>query len=211
MSQRNMLNAVAIRLPALILSGLVVFAVAACSTGEPPPPSVPGSSGDYKIGPGDSLQVFVWQNKELSVTAPVRPDGRISLPLVSDIQAAGKTPSELSEDIEARLAKFVKDPVVTVIVSSFEGANTQQVRVVGEAAKPQAIPYRSTMSVLDAMISVGGLTQYAAGDRATLIRTIDGKQTSYRLRLDDLLKDGDMSANAPLLPGDVILIPQAYF
>lgn len=211
MARWNMLKAATMRMPALIFSGLAILALAACSTGAPPPPSVPASATDYKIGPGDSLQVFVWQNKELSVTAPVRPDGRISLPLVSDIQAAGKTPSELSKDIEDHLAKYVKDPVVTVIVSSFEGANTQQIRVVGEAAKPQAIPYRSTMSVLDAMIAVGGLTPYAAGDRATLIRTVDGKQTSYRLRLDDLLKDGDMSANAPLLPGDVILIPQAYF
>jgi polysaccharide export outer membrane protein len=184
--------------------------IAACSSG-PPPPSAPTTVAQYRIGAGDVLEISVWQNKELSTSAPVRPDGLISVPLVNDIQAAGKTPTELSTDIEARLKKFVTDPVVTVIVSSFVGASAQQVRVVGEAAKPQAIPYRENMSVLDAMIATGGLTAYAAGNRATLIRTVNGKETSYRLRLGDLLKDGDMSANAPLEPGDVIIIPQTYF
>ena len=195
----------------VFIAAFGVFTLVGCATVNAPPPTIPGSAADYRIGPGDSLQIFVWQNKELSTTAPVRPDGRISLPLVNDIQAAGKTPSDLSKDIERSLAKYVKDPVVTVIVSSFEGANTQQIRVVGEAAKPAALPYHANMSVLDAMISVGGLTQFAAGDRASLIRTVAGRQITYRLRLDDLLKDGDMSANAPLLPGDVIMIPQAYF
>jgi polysaccharide biosynthesis/export protein len=212
MVRGKILNAGAISRGSILLFSLLGFlALTGCATGDAPPATVPDSATDYRIGPGDSLQIFVWQNKDLSTTAPVRPDGRLSLPLVNDIQAAGKTPSELSKNIEASLSKFVKDPVVTVIVASFEGANTQQVRIVGEASRPEAIPYHANMSVLDAMIHAGGLTTYAAGNRATLIRTVNGVQTSYGLRLDDLLKDGDMSANAPLAPGDVILIPQVYF
>jgi polysaccharide export outer membrane protein len=184
--------------------------VAGCSS-APPPPTTPPTVGQYRIGAGDVLEVSVWQNKDLSTTAPVRPDGLISLPLVNDIQAAGKTPTELSTDIETRLKKFVTNPVVTIVVSAFVGENSQQVRIVGEASKAQALPYHDKMSVLDAMIAVGGLTPYAAGNRATLVRKVDGIDKSFRLRLDDLLKDGDMSANAPLAPGDVIIIPQTYF
>lgn len=188
---------------------LGAFILAACSS-APPPPRVAEAVGEYKIGAGDVLQISVWQNRDLSISAPVRPDGLISVPLVNDVPAAGKTPTELSTDLETRLKKYVTDPVVTVIVSSFASTNSQ-VRVVGEAARPQAIPYHENMSVLDAMIAAGGLTAYAAGNRATLIRNVDGKEMSYRLLLDDLLKDGDMSANAPLEPGDVIIIPQTYF
>jgi polysaccharide biosynthesis/export protein len=194
---------------AIALVGAMV--IAGCTNALPPPPAASATSAEYRIGAGDTLQIFVWQNAQLSTTVPVRPDGKISLPLVSDLQAAGKTPTELSADIAAGLKKYVNDPLVTVIVSSFVGTYAQQVRVVGEAAKPQSLPYRQNMSALDAIIAVGGLTQYAAGDRATLVRTVDGKQTSYRLRLDDLIKDGDMSANVPLEPGDVIIIPQTYF
>jgi polysaccharide biosynthesis/export protein len=195
----------------VLLSVLSAVAVTACTNNLPPPPVVPDDSAAYRIGPGDSLGIFVWQNKELSTTVPVRPDGRISLPLINDITAAGKTPTELSGDIQDQLKKYVNNPLVTVIVNSFVGSYSQQVRVVGEAAKPRSLAYRDRMSVLDAMIEVGGLTPLAAGDRATLVRTVSGKQASYGLRLDDLLKDGDMSANAPLAPGDVIIIPQAYF
>ena len=191
------------------LLGAVV--VAGCANKLPPPPSVPDSSSEYRIGPGDALSIFVWQNKELSTEVPVRPDGKISLPLVNDLVAAGKTPTELSTDIQDQLKKYVNNPLVTVIVHSFVGPYSQQVRVVGEAARPKSLNYRDRMTVLDAMIEVGGLTPLAAGDRATLVRIIGGRQASFGLRLDDLIKDGDMTANAPLAPGDVIIIPQSYF
>jgi polysaccharide export outer membrane protein len=187
--------------------------LAACSSGGGAPPTVSAQAdeGSYLIGPGDQLQIFVWRNPDLSTTVPVRPDGRISIPLVEDIDSAGKTPTQLARDIEGKLKKFVTDPVVTVIVSNFVGPFTQQVRVVGEASEPKAVPYRQNMSALDVMIATGGLTPYAAGNRATLVRTANGHQTSYHIRLGDLLKDGDMSANVPLQPGDVIIIPQSYF
>lgn len=194
-----------------ILTLLCALVIAGCASSLPPPPSAAATNAEYRIGAGDQLQVFVWQNPQLSTTVPVRPDGKISLPLISDLQAAGKTPTQLSGDIAAQLKKYVNDPLVTVIVSSFVGTYAQQVRVVGEAARPQSLPYRQNMSVLDAIIAVGGLTQYAAGDRATLVRTVDGHEKSYRLHLDELIKDGDMSANVPLQPGDVIIIPQTYF
>jgi polysaccharide export outer membrane protein len=147
----------------------------------------------------------------LSTKAVVRPDGMISLPLVHDIRAAGRTPTQLAEDIQRRLKRYVTEPVVSVMVDSAVGLYSEQIRVIGEAAKPQAVPYRNGMTALDAMIVVGGLTQFAAGDRATLVRTANGRQTSYRLHLGELLQDGKMSANVPLEPGDVIIIPQTYF
>lgn len=206
------LNFAGVMRPVVVLmSVLSVFFVAACTNNLPPPPKVPETNVAYHIGPGDSLGIFVWQNKDLSTTVPVRPDGDISLPLINDIKAAGKTPTQLAHDIQTKLKKYVNDPLVTVMVNSFVGPYSQQVRVVGQAVKPMSIPYRDRMTVLDAMIAVGGLTPLAAGDRATLVRTVNGKQHSYSLRLDDLLRDGDMSANAPLAPGDVIIIPQAYF
>jgi polysaccharide export outer membrane protein len=165
----------------------------------------------YLIGSGDVLNVFVWHNPDLSVTAPVRPDGRISLPLLQDVDAAQKTPAELAGDIEHGLSKFIREPLVTVTVTQFVGAYSQQVRVIGEAAEPKAIPYRTNMSTLDVMIAVGGLTQFAAGNRAALVRTMDGKQRTFTVRLDDLLKDGDMSANVPVMPGDVLVIPESWF
>jgi polysaccharide export outer membrane protein len=142
---------------------------------------------------------------------PVRPDGKISLPLVNDIEAAGRTPTQLAADLQERLKKFVTDPVVTVVVSSFVGPFSQQIRIVGQAEKPQAISYRAGITVLDAMIAVGGLTQYAAGNRAVLVRNVGGRQQSFALHLADLLENGSISANAPLAPGDVIIIPQTYF
>ncbi len=165
----------------------------------------------YLIGPGDSLSIFVWRNPDLSTSVPVRPDGRITIPLVEDLPASGKTPSQLARDIERELAKYVKDPMVTVMVTGFVGPYSQQVRVVGEAARPQALPYRANMTVLDVMIAVGGLTEFAAGNRARLVRTVEGRQEVIELRLDDLLKDGDISANVAMMPGDTLIIPESWF
>lgn len=184
--------------------------VAACSN-LPAPPDGVGPTPSYRIGPGDTLNVFVWENKDLSTTVIVGPDGRIALPLVKDVEAAGKTATQLARDIQNRLTKYVTDPVVTVMVNSFVGPYSQQIRVVGEVGKPTALPYRKGMTALDAMIAVGGLTQFAAGNRAKLIRTRGSTEISYGLRLDKLMQDGDLSANVPLEPGDVIAIPQTYF
>ncbi len=194
------------------LTMTVVAAGCTASHGEAPPPATAqADQANYLIGPGDTLDIFVWRNPDLTTSVPVRPDGRISMPLVEDIDCAGKTPSELAREIEQKLKKYVTDPVVTVIVKEFVGPFSQQVRVVGEAAQPKAVPYRQNMSALDAMIAVGGLTPYASGNRATLVRTVNGHEQSYNVRLGDLLKDGDMSANVQLQPGDIIIIPQTYF
>lgn len=173
--------------------------------------SYQGESPMYIIGPGDNLNVFVWGNAELSQSAPVRPDGRITTPLVEDLTAAGKTPSELAREVEKQLSKYVKNPVVTIYVTGFVGRYSEQVRVLGEAAAPQALQYRDQMSVLDVMIAVGGLTQFAAGDRATIVRTVDGQQQQFRVRLDSLIKDGNIAANVYMAPGDVLIIPEAWF
>lgn len=185
-----------------------------CSGGPSLPPAT--ATGDhhnseYLIGPLDTLNIFVWQNPQLSQNVPVRPDGRISTPLVDDMVAAGKTPTQLADDIKEKLKKYVHDPLVTVIVTSFNGPYARQVRVVGEAAHPQAIAYRDNMTLLDVMIAVGGLTQFAAGNRATIVRTVDGKETSFHVRIADLIKDGDVSANVQMIPGDVLIIPQSWF
>ncbi len=196
----------------LILMALTVLV--ACS-GQPtlPPAKAAGydPSPDYFIGPLDTLNIFVWRNPELSETLPVRPDGRISIPLIEDLPAAGKTPTQLARDIETRLKRYVQDPIVTVIVTAFNGPYARQVRVIGEAAHPQAIPYRENMTLLDVMIAVGGLTQYAAGNRGAVVRTVNDKETSFRVRIADLVKDGDVSANVQMLPGDVLISPQAWF
>jgi polysaccharide export outer membrane protein len=168
-------------------------------------------SPDYYVGPLDTLSIFVWRNPELSQTVPVRPDGRISIPLVQDLPAAGRTPTQLATDIETQLKKYVQDPIVTVIVTSFNGPFSRQVRVVGEAAHPQAIAYRDNMTLLDVMIASGGLTLYAAGNRSTIVRTVGDKETAFRVRIADLIKDGDVSANVQMLPGDVLIIPQSWF
>lgn len=191
---------------------LVAIALVACTpnpVGSIPPASL--TLSEYEIGPGDTLNVFVWRNPELSIAVPVRPDGRISIPLVEDVVAIGKTPTVLAREIEQRLAKYVTSPLVTVMPQSFIGPFDQQVRVVGEAVVPRALPYRAKMTVLDAMIQVGGLTKYAAGDRAELIRTVHGTHEEFPLRLSALINDGDISGNVPLVPGDIIIIPQSYF
>lgn len=193
---------------------MALFAVAGCTaTGTPAGPvsATPAEPTAYLIGPGDTLQISVWHNPELSTTVPVRPDGRISTPLVDDEVAAGKTPQQLGHDIQERLTKFVNDPVVTVIVTNFVGAYSEQIRIVGEAVTPKSIPYEAHMTVLDAMIAAGGLTPYAAGNRAKIVRHVDGKEVDLNVRLADLLKNGDLGANTDLRPGDIIIIPQSYF
>jgi polysaccharide biosynthesis/export protein len=194
--------------------GLILTVVAAgCqSLPSPPPPSAtPQADSEYIIGPGDTLNIFVWRNPDLSVKVPVRPDGRISIPLVQDVIAVGKTTSGLAHEIQQRLRKYITDPNVTVMVDSFVGPFARQIRVIGEAAEPRAVPYRANMTLLDVMIEVGGLTKYAAGNNAVLVRTVNGKQKSYSIHLDSLIKDGNVSANVALAPGDIIIIPQRVF
>lgn len=188
------------------------LAVAACSSAPTPPAtSRSAASGEYLIGAGDNLNVFVWRNPELSQVVPVRPDGKISTPLVEDIPAVGKTPTQLARDIEERLKKFVRDPIVTIIMTGFVGDYVQQVRVIGEADTPRAVPYRANMTLLDVVIAVGGLTKYAAGNHAILIRTVDGKQQTFPVRLDNLVKYGEIQYNFPMQPGDTLIIPQSIF
>jgi polysaccharide export outer membrane protein len=166
---------------------------------------------DYLIGPGDQFQVFVWRNPDLSTTMRVRPDGRISVPLIDDLPVSGKTPSDVARDLEEKLSEYVKDVKVTIIMIDFVGPMERQVRVVGEAAKPQSLNYRRGMTVLDVMIAAGGLTPFAAGNRATIGRTVEGRPTTYRVRLADLLKDGDVTANVEVAPGDILTVPQSWF
>ena len=175
------------------------------------PPQQTKQVGDYLIGPGDNLQVFVWRNPELSATVPVRPDGKITTPLVEDVVASGKTSTQLAREMEQRLALYVKNPVVTVTVTHFVGRFSEQIRVVGEAAKPQSLAYRENMSLLDVLIDVGGLTAFADGNKATVTRIKDGKQQHFTVRLDDLIKQGDISANINMVPGDILIIPESWF
>lgn len=203
------------RLQALFLTAAVSVA-GACSSLEELPTAQPVSETEaleteYRIGSDDSLQIFVWRNPELSNSVSVRPDGKITIPLIEDLPATGKTPTELARDIEKQLSVYIQDPIVTVIMRGFVGLLKDRVRVVGEAARPQALPYRSTMTLLDVMISVGGLTDFADGNRATITRVIDENQKQYRVRIDDLLRNGDMSANVRISPGDIIVIPEAWF
>ena len=170
------------------------------------------TTGQYVIGPGDVLSIFVYEAPPLSVSdLPVRPDGRISVPLVPDVIAAGKTPSQLGAEISSKLKKYVNDPNVTVMVHNFQGPADQQVRVIGEATDPQAIPYRANMSVLDVMIATKGLTKFAAGNRAVILRHIGGKEERIPVHLSDLIKDGDIRDNVTMKPGDTLIIPQSYF
>ena len=165
---------------------------------------------DYRIGPGDTLQVYVWRNGELTSTVPVRPDGKISTPLVEDMLAVGKNPSQLARDIEAVLAEYVKSPRVNVIVTN-PVSYFSQVKVMGQVQHPQALPYREGMTVLDAVLSVGGLAPFAAGNRSRLMRTEAGKPKEIRIKLDKLMDGGDLSQNVPLKPGDVLLVPESRF
>ena len=186
------------------------FVLAGCASAPPQNLTGDETPNNYRIGPGDGLKIFVRNNPDLSMSVPVRPDGEISIPLVSSIKAAGKTPTQLAGDLETALSSYVRDPRVTVIVTSFVGTYSDQIRVVGEAARPQAMPYRNGMSLLDVMINVGGLTQFAAGNRAKLVRTVNGTEKTYGINLEDLLA-GNIKDNAPMRPGDVIIIPRTFF
>ena len=172
-----------------------------------------GPGEEYVIGPLDQLQVFVWRNPELSAKVQVRPDGRITTPLIADMPAVGKTPSMLADDMKIALGEYIKDPIVSVIVENFSGTFSQQVRIVGAPAKPASIPYRANMTLLDAMIAVGGLSEFASGNKARLVRfdRSTGRQKEYGVRINSLLKNGDSSANVRLEPGDVIIIPESMF
>ena len=196
------------------LLAAAALSMAGCGGALELPPAPPASSlpsAEYRIGPGDNLNIFVWRNPELTVTVPVRPDGRVSIPLVEDVVAIGKTPTSLAREYEQRLGKYIREPLVTVIVTGFVGPIPDQVRVIGEAAQPRSLPYRADMTVLDAMIAVGGLTRYAAGNDSVIVRTANGVQTTYTVHLRDLIRDGDISSNVALQPGDILIIPQRLF
>lgn len=197
----------------LLVVGWAITLAAGCAS-TPYADSLPEAQiaeYDYIIGPGDNLGIFVWRNPELSQTVEVRPDGKISAPLVEDLVASGKTATALAREIETVLSTYVRDPLVTVIVSNFQGVFDTQIRVVGEAAQPTALPYRANMTLLDVMIAVGGLTEFAAGNKARLVRTVNGDQQEMIVRIEDLLKSGDISANVKIAPGDIVIIPEAWF
>jgi len=175
---------------------------------EAPPPQV--VAPDYIIGPGDTLNVFVWRNPELTITVPVRPDGKISTPLVEDMVAVGKTPSELARDIEKVLGEFIRTPSVNVIVTG-PTSMFSQIKVIGQVAQPQSVAYREGLTVLDVVLSVGGLTEFASGNRAKLIRKVDGKTVETKVRLDDLVNKGDMKQNLDVKPGDILVVPESFF
>jgi len=204
-------------------TGLIFFLAAclltACGSSPPPLPAASSVSttdtqvdqSNYRIGPGDTLEIFVWRNPEISATVPVRPDGMISTPLVEDMVAVGKSPTQLARDMETVLAKYIKSPSVNIIVSNFQGTPGDMIRVVGQAQNPQAIPFREGMTVLDVVIAVGGLGEFAAGNRSKLVRKIEGKSVEYRIRLADLVNKGRIEENIEMQPGDVLIIPEAYF
>ncbi|MEW5781454.1 MAG: XrtA/PEP-CTERM system exopolysaccharide export protein [Pseudomonadota bacterium] len=196
----------------LLLVALAGVFVAGCASNAYPPAPQQAASDDYNyhIGPGDTVNIVVWRNPELSMSVPVRPDGKLASPLIEDLPAIGKNPTELARDIEKALAKFIRDPVVTVIVTQFVGPYSEQIRVIGEAAKPQVLPYKQKMTLLDVMIAVGGLTDFADGNGASILRPSDGNK-QYGVRLKDLVKRGDVSANVEMKPGDVLIIPRSWF
>ncbi len=193
------------------LIGALAVVIAGCATANPPAPAAAASPDyNYIIGPGDSVNIVVWRNPELSMSVPVRPDGKIAAPLVEDLVAMGKDSTTLARDIEKELGKFIRDPVVTVVVTSFVGPYSEQIRVVGEAAKPQTLPYKQKMTLLDVMIAVGGITDFADGNATTLLRTTENDK-QYGVRVNDLIKRGDVSANVEMKPGDVLIIPRSWF
>ena len=192
--------------PILTLSGCSLFGSHPSLEGEEP-----ATEHDYLIGPSDEIDIIVWRNPEVSMLVAVRPDGKITTPLVEDLVASGKTSTQLARDIEEGLSKYIQQPVVTVIVKRFVGPYSEQIRVVGEASEPQALPYREKMTLMDVMIAVGGLTDFADGNRARIIRKTDGEDEEYSVRLNDLVRDGDVSANVTMRQGDVLVIPESYF
>jgi len=193
----------------LVIAASAIIA-SGCASHPPAPAAAASADYSYKIGPGDNLNIVVWRNPELSMTVPVRPDGKISAPLIDDLNAMGKDSTSLARDIEKELGKFIRDPVVTVIVTSFVGPYSEQIRVIGEAAKPQILAYKQKMTLLDVMIAVGGITDFADGNRATILRTSENN-AQYSVRLKDLVKRGDVSANVEMKPGDVLIVPQSWF
>jgi len=197
--------------------GLAVVLTGCAGNDRPDNPELPTATSDaqystrYRIAPGDSVQIFVWRNPEVSTTVPVRPDGLLSAPLLEEIPAAGKTPAELARDLEAELSTYLRDPLVTVIINGFTGTYSEKIRVLGESSKPVSLLYRDSMTLLDVMIQTGGITNFADGNEATLVRVVDGQQKQFSLRLDDLIRDGDITANVDMRPGDIIIIPEAWF
>jgi polysaccharide export outer membrane protein len=206
------------KLMQLFLLSAVIILMTSCSTNSSLPEASTRSSlttsiDDYKylIGPGDNVNIFVWRNPEVSGSFTVRPDGMITTSLVEDLQVSGKTPTALARDVEKELSKYIRDPIVTVSVSRFSGPYSEQVRVIGEAASPQAISYKEDMSLLDLMVAVGGITEFANGDGSKLIRVENGVQKEYTVYINRLIKEGDISANVDILPGDILIIPEAWF
>jgi polysaccharide export outer membrane protein len=204
--------AAAVRSAMIVLAATELGACGTASNGSlPPAPTIaPAPDYSYVVGAGDNLNIIVWRNPELSMSVPVRPDGKISTPLVDELVAQGKTSVEIARDIEKRLASYVRDPVVTVIVTGFIGPYSEQIRVVGQAAKPQFLAFKQKMTLLDVMIAVGGLTDFADGNGATILRGGEGNK-QYSVRLSDLIKRGDVSANVEMRPGDILIIPQSFF
>jgi polysaccharide export outer membrane protein len=195
---------------AAIYAVLLVASADAQVAGEPPA-AAGGVSSDYVIGPGDTISVFVWRQPELSVTIPVRPDGRISTPLVEDIVAVGKTPSELAGEIERMLSEYVRSPEVNVIVEEVVGVSGAQIRVLGQVMRPSSIPYRERITLMDVVLEAGGLTEFASGNRSRIVRTVDGETQEIRVRLNDLMYKGRIKENVDMRPGDVLIIPEAFF
>jgi len=194
-----------------LMIAVAAFIFTGCASNYPAAPTAAASEDyNYIIGPGDNVNIQVWRNPELSMSVPVRPDGKITGPLIEDLVAMGKNPTALARDMEKELSKFIRDPVVTVIVTGFVGPYSEQIRVIGEAAKPQTLPYKQKMTILDVMIAVGGITDFADGNSATILRTSENN-AQYRVRLKDLVKRGDFSANVEMKPGDVLIIPQSWF
>ncbi len=194
-----------------LLGAVVASSLVGCASSLPPaPPLAADAEYNYVLGAGDSVNILVWRNPELSMSVPIRPDGKITTPLVEDLVAQGKDTSTLARDIEKELAKFIREPVVTVIATSFSGPYSEQIRVVGEASEPRILPYNQKMTLLDVMIAVGGLTEFADGNSATILRTGEGNK-QYSVRIKDLIKRGDVSANVEMRPGDVLIIPQSWF
>ena len=199
----------------LILTCVAVAGLNGCALQQtfPTAPARADASAptEYLVGPGDGLNIVVWRNPEVSIQVPVRPDGKFTTPLVEDIQASGKTPTQLARDIEKALSKYIQDPIVSVMVTNFVGPFSEQIRVVGQATRPQALPYKERMTLLDVLIVVGGLTEFADGNGASVLRAVNGKSRQFAVRLEDLIKEGDISANIEMRPGDVLVIPESWF
>jgi polysaccharide export outer membrane protein len=203
-----------------LLVVIILSLMTACSSSQlpelPSATSHPSLTSDisnysYLIGPGDSLEIFVWRNPEISGSYQVRPDGKISTSLVEDVDVSGQTPTDIARIFEEKLSTYIRTPIVTVIVKRFVGPYSEQVRVIGEAANPKSISYRENMSLLDVMIEVGGLTEFADGNSARLVRIVEGEQQEFSLNVDSLIRDGEIKANIDMLPGDIIIIPDSWF